>query len=120
MAGREQLILLDNFEQLTEDETVLAFMAQMMQTVTTVQFLVTSRRRLPLQQGRVVVLGGLPYPNVVTTEARSQAAVSLFWERAERVAPAEALVEGEMPAILPHSSPAFSPASASSPFSSSA
>jgi predicted ATPase/DNA-binding SARP family transcriptional activator/Tfp pilus assembly protein PilF len=98
MAGREQLILLDNFEQLTDDDEIVGFLAQLMKTVPTVKMMITSRRRLPLQQGRVVAVGGLTYADA-PTGVETQEAVALFLERAERIVPDADFLGGEMPAI---------------------
>lgn len=87
IAGRKQLLVLDNFEHLTAQawvlETLLGACSQLV-------FLVTSRARLGLDAEWVVPLRGLSFPALLPSpdEAGGYAATAFFAQKARAVNPA--------------------------------
>lgn len=79
------LLVLDNYEHLTEGALVAS---ELVQGCPNLKLLVTSRERLNLSEEWVLPLQGLPYPRDEVEsleEARSFGAVKLFIQRARRV-----------------------------------
>jgi predicted ATPase len=62
---REILLVLDNFEHLLEGAGLLT---EILLQAPQVKILVTSRERLNVQPEWVLPIGGLPFPNMGTTE----------------------------------------------------
>jgi predicted ATPase/DNA-binding XRE family transcriptional regulator len=79
LRNRENLLILDNMEHLLDGADVLA---RIVEQAPGIKLLVTSRERLRLQGEWIVEVGGLP---VASDDLGQGAAVTLFWERAERV-----------------------------------
>ncbi len=84
LADREYLIVLDNLEQLSEEESVIDFIVQWLKIAPATRLIVTSRHRLNLQSERLFTLPGLNYPHAETDEQVDYEAGLLFIERAER------------------------------------
>ncbi|MBK8904770.1 MAG: AAA family ATPase [Anaerolineaceae bacterium] len=61
LAGKEMLLILDNFEHLITDKS-LTLLTDLMQQATELKLLVTSRERLNLQAEQLLELVGLPFP----------------------------------------------------------
>lgn len=94
---REVLLLLDTFEHLLDSASLLARITASAPTVT---LLVTAQVPLALQAEWLITLGGLAYPDAVTTEKPDTfAAVQLFLQRACQVAPHLGWPGGNLPAI---------------------
>lgn len=84
LRGKELLLLLDNFEQLTSDSSCLSFISELLRTAPDIVLMVTSRVRLNLQAERVYRLDHLPYPLSTTPPDKltNYTAVTLFTETA--------------------------------------
>lgn len=79
---KQILLVLDNFEHLTEGA---ALVAELLSAAPELKVLVTSRERLKLEWETVYPLGGLPYPEQDgKTDVLAYDAVQLFMERAQR------------------------------------
>ena len=86
LQGKDMLLVLDNFEHLIEDTSILK---EILRAAPGVKLLVTSRRRLRLRAEHVYPLSGLPYSEWTTpVQAARDAAVKLFQQHARRVRPA--------------------------------
>jgi DNA-binding SARP family transcriptional activator/predicted ATPase len=102
LAGRELLLVLDNFEQLREAAGVVA---ELLRRARGVQVLCTSRRRLGLGVEWLVEVPGLPYPPPGMEGREGYDAVRLFEDRARPlrpgpVAPAERESVGRLCRLL--------------------
>jgi predicted ATPase/DNA-binding CsgD family transcriptional regulator len=89
LAGKELLLVLDNFEQLVDEADLLT---QILAHAPAVRLLVTSRAALRLQEEWLYPLSGLPYPPAgrpppAWPEAAAFEAVQLFVERMGRARP---------------------------------
>ncbi|MEM7119278.1 MAG: tetratricopeptide repeat protein [Chloroflexota bacterium] len=84
LRGKEVLLLLDNFEQLTTDRQAVAFISELLRAAPELVLLVTSRVRLNLQQEQVYRLDNLPFPapNTPLDKVADYPAVALFAETA--------------------------------------
>jgi DNA-binding SARP family transcriptional activator/predicted ATPase/Tfp pilus assembly protein PilF len=83
--GKELLLILDNFEQLTAGVDLLV---DILEETPQVTLLVTSRERLNLRRESLLQLNGLTYPELSeAVEPETHSAPRLFWERARRVRP---------------------------------
>ena len=87
------LLVLDNFEQLSDGKGILL---EILQAAPFTRILLTSRERLDFQAETLVELGGLSYPEAESLEALADisdhqphafAALRLFLERASRINP---------------------------------
>ncbi|MDL1895250.1 tetratricopeptide repeat protein [Anaerolineae bacterium CFX7] len=99
LQDKELLLVLDNFEQLTDAANDLA---RLLQLAPEIKILVTSRARLALQAERVYEVRGLEYANVTGFQNLSRLegdAPQLFAERAQRVSPAFAWNENNALAV---------------------
>jgi predicted ATPase len=90
IADKNILLVLDNFEHLTEGSSLLS---QLLSKCPKLVLFVTSRERLNLEEEHSFTLGGLSYPQTSETkttyseDAKFSEAVQLFNERAQRVQP---------------------------------
>lgn len=81
---RHMLLILDNFEQLTEYATLAS---DLLQTCPNLKLLVSSRERLNIEEEWVVALQGLPFPATPlqdTQKALDYGAIEMFIRRAQR------------------------------------
>jgi len=87
LAGQQVLLVLDNFEQLTDSATGL--LHGLLERLPRLHLLVTSRQRTGLAGEQVFMLGGLPVPDAGSTLADMlrNPAVALFVDRARAVRP---------------------------------
>ena len=83
LADHEYLIVLDNFEQLIDDETVVEFLIQWLKNAPATRLIITSRQRLMLQTEQLFTLAGLAYPTRNDAPVQSYEAGQLFLERVE-------------------------------------
>ncbi|MBE2220816.1 MAG: tetratricopeptide repeat protein [Anaerolineae bacterium] len=82
LADKEQLLVLDNMEQLGENVT---FLAELLAAAPNVKLLITSRRRLQLQEEWVLPLHGLPLPSQQNlADMPTNNAVALFVQAAQQ------------------------------------
>ncbi len=100
LAGRRQLIVLDNLEQVVEGAAALT---QVLRTAPGVQILVTSRVPLSLSGERVYAVEPLPLPAALGSdpqEALSRSpALTLFVNRAQAASPSFCLTPQNLPVI---------------------
>ncbi|MBK8901299.1 MAG: hypothetical protein IPM53_08955 [Anaerolineaceae bacterium] len=97
LAGKELLLVLDNFEHLLP---AADFLTRMVAETTAVQLLVTSRQALELQEEWRFDLGELPLPEAQAVETLADnSAVQLFIQSARRAASARPLTADDYPAI---------------------
>ncbi len=82
LAGKELMLILDNFDHLLEATPLLA---KWMRAAAQSAFLITSRRPLGLRAEEVFPLSGLPFPSKVAGGVARYDAVRLFSECARRV-----------------------------------
>lgn len=100
LEARRMLVVLDNFEQLTEGAPLLSELLRMCPHL---KLLVTSRARLALEEEWLLPVAGLPFPEQEAVElekARRYDAVQLFVQRARRVRPQFALTAADLPHVL--------------------
>ena len=99
LRDKELILILDNFEHITEGALALA---EWLDACPKLKALVTSRERLNVDEEWLLPLEGLPYPAgpVSLEEAQAFDAVKLFVERARRDQPQYALSEQELPYVL--------------------
>ncbi|MCB0155123.1 MAG: tetratricopeptide repeat protein, partial [Anaerolineae bacterium] len=92
LQAKKLLLLLDNFEHLAEDAALLV---EMLQGLSEVKLLVTSRMRLNLYEEWLLDLSGLetPPPELPLVQALDYNAVRLFAQRARQMSPNFALTE---------------------------
>jgi predicted ATPase/uncharacterized protein HemY len=84
IAEKNILLVLDNFEHLTQSSSLLS---QLLSRCPNLKILVTSREKLRLEEEHVFALGGLSYPTTVSEDAKLSEALQLFRERAQQVQP---------------------------------
>lgn len=84
IAEKNILLVLDNFEHLSEGSSLLS---QLLSKCPNLILLITSRERLNLEEEHVFALGGLPFSTAPTGEATLSDAVQLFNERAQQMQP---------------------------------
>jgi predicted ATPase/Tfp pilus assembly protein PilF len=84
IAERNILLVLDNFEHLSEGSSLLS---ELLSKCPKLILLVTSRERLNLEEEHVFTLEGLSYPEILSVNAKLSEAVQLFIERAQQVQP---------------------------------
>jgi len=84
LAGREILLVLDNFEHLVGDSGLLL---EILGRAPHVKILVTSREWLNVQQEWIVSIDGMAYPPSHAVEAEAYDAVQLFMACARRIRP---------------------------------
>jgi predicted ATPase/Tfp pilus assembly protein PilF len=82
IAEKTMLLVLDNFEHLSEGSSLLS---QLLSKCPNLKLLVTSREKLRLEEEYMFALEGLPYPQKVSEDANLSEAVQLFRERAQQV-----------------------------------
>jgi predicted ATPase/DNA-binding SARP family transcriptional activator len=99
LKAKQLLLVLDNFEHLIDEVTVVA---ELLRACPGLDMVVTSRERLNLAEEYVFSLEGLAVPKteVSLEEARGFDAVALFTERAKRVRSGFTLTQSELPAVL--------------------
>ena len=101
LAGARSLLVLDNFEQLVAHAQGLVM--SLLEGVSTLHLLVTSRQRLGLPGEQVFVLGGLPLPDAEAERqvdaAALSPAVALFVDRARAARADFHLSAAELPAV---------------------
>ena len=83
-ANKNILLVLDNFEHLTEGSSLLS---ELLSKCLNLKILVTSREKLNLEEEYIFTLGGLAYPQTISENANLGEAVQLFKERAQQVQP---------------------------------
>ncbi len=103
------LLVLDGFEHLIEGAV---FLDTLLQHIPTLKVVVTSRERLNLMQEWVLELEGLDYPKkewpdevegwseVDPSELHRYSAIALFLQQAQKVQPAFALSENDVPPLI--------------------
>jgi predicted ATPase len=81
---RDMLLVLDNFEQLSQDATLLS---ELLRACPNLKLLVTSRERLRLEEEQLFLLSGLSLAEAATSlqDAEHYDAVNLFAQRAKKV-----------------------------------
>jgi predicted ATPase len=81
---RDMLLVLDNFEQLSQDATLLS---ELLRACPNLKLLVTSRERLRLEEEQLFLLSGLSLAQVDTSlqDAERYDAINLFVQRAKKV-----------------------------------
>ena len=85
LGPKRLLLLLDNFEQITDGALLVS---EILQEAPAVKVMVTSRERLQLQQEHVYLLQGLSCPDPLSDgEPQKFAAVQLFLQAARRTQP---------------------------------
>lgn len=86
LQSKEMLLVLDNFEHLTEEGVPL--LPRILQAAPQVNLLVTSRERLNLREEWLLPLRGLPVPEAVVEDGDTAAtSIRLFVQSARRVRP---------------------------------
>jgi predicted ATPase/class 3 adenylate cyclase len=95
--GKHMLIIMDNFEHLVEESTLLT---EIFGHTPTVKFLVTSRERLNLPGEFPIEVSGLDCPDAPDDpEFDRYASIQIFLQSAQRVDPGFAMSPADMPAI---------------------
>ncbi|MFN8419895.1 MAG: BTAD domain-containing putative transcriptional regulator [Anaerolineae bacterium] len=100
LGSKRMLLVLDNFEQLSDHAHVLS---ELLAGAAHIRFLVTSRERLNLQEEWLFELGGLTLPLSETptlNNVESYSAVTLFVQAARRVRPNFKLSEQDIPHVV--------------------
>jgi predicted ATPase len=100
LRDKELLLLLDNFEHLTNQARQLA---DILRLAPKVKALVTSRIRLNLQQERLIEVKGLDVPTspeAVADPANEYSAIKLFVQQAQRIKSGFGLSEAERGAVI--------------------
>lgn len=101
LAGKNALLVFDNFESLPEGAVVVH---ELLQNAAHVQVLATSREKLNLHGESVLILEGLDVPPTSTTptEVRWEAysALALFVNTAQRTRPSFAIAPADLPALI--------------------
>jgi len=98
LRGRQQLLILDNFEHLLAGA---AMINEMLQNCPDLAILVTSRQRLALVEENRYELGGLNFPDWLTPEdALDFTAVQLFMENSRRIRTDFALTDGNVTDVV--------------------
>jgi predicted ATPase len=98
LAGRQLLLVLDNFEHLIDGATLLL---RLVQAAPQLVLLVTTRERLNLQAEDLFELDGLPTPaSSLEVDAEQFAAVRLFLDRAQRVSKRQPISAAHLPQIV--------------------
>lgn len=111
LAGREMLLILDNFEQLLTPPGAEELLVKILAGAPHVKLLVTSREWLKLREEWVVTVEGLTYPDeeaeggLTGAEAASQSiyaysAIKLFVQHAQRLRADFALTAANQPDII--------------------
>jgi predicted ATPase/DNA-binding SARP family transcriptional activator len=104
LAGRQLLLVLDNFEHLLADETTAAsatqFVRTLLQSAPGVSVLVTSRMALQLPGEQVIRLEGLPVPLTPMPAGASVDSVRLFVQQAQRYLPSFVLDAGNLADVV--------------------
>lgn len=94
LSNKNMLLVLDNFEHLTEDA---ALVLDILKAAPDVQILTTTRSRLEVEGETLFHLSGMDFPDWETPEdALSYATVQLFMQSAKRVRPAFELTTDNM------------------------
>jgi predicted ATPase/DNA-binding SARP family transcriptional activator len=95
---KKMLLLMDNFEHLLE---AADFLQQVLETASSVKFLVTSRERMNLKGEWIIELQGLKVPEVDRMEEiEDYSAVQLFMQCAMRIGGEDILLERDRPDII--------------------
>ena len=99
LAGKECLLVLDNFEQLTDASSLVP---QLLRRCPSAKVLVTSRVRLDLEEEWLLPVGGLSFPQepLPLDQAVRYDAVKLFVQRARRVKPGFRIGDEELAGIV--------------------
>ncbi len=82
IADKHILLVLDNFEHLTQGSSLLS---ELLSKCPNLKLLITSRERLRLEEEHIYALEGLAYPERVSEDAQLTDAVELFRERAQQM-----------------------------------
>lgn len=85
LTARADLLILDNFEHLAQDDAAIQLVVRLLQETTATRLLVTSRVTLNLLAENVFELRGLPVPPMGEAESARFEAIELFLNRAQRV-----------------------------------
>jgi DNA-binding SARP family transcriptional activator/predicted ATPase len=99
LSQREMLLIFDNFEQLTDGEATINFLANLTTSDTKSRILVTSRQRLGLPREKLFAVDGLPVPAEMPASDTTYESRNLFVDRVNRILGSDEMVGGEMPAI---------------------
>ncbi|HSH79683.1 MAG TPA: BTAD domain-containing putative transcriptional regulator, partial [Herpetosiphonaceae bacterium] len=97
LAGKDLLLVLDNFEQLVDRGADV--LVDILRHAPEVKLLVTSRERLQLRDEWLLELAGLDVPVRRAAEIENYGAVELFVESARKLRPDFALSEADKPAV---------------------
>jgi len=97
LAGKDLLLVLDNFEQLVDHGADV--LVDILHHAPEVKLLVTSRERLQLRDEWLLELAGLDVPVGRSAEVENSSAVELFVESARKLRPDFVLPEADKPAV---------------------
>lgn len=101
LAGREMLILLDNFEHLLAHEAAVDMLGFLVGATPSCRWLVTSRERLGLTSEHLYHVPGLAFPEKADEPGHGEfGAVTLFSLTARRVRPGFRLLAADMAPLL--------------------
>lgn len=102
LAGRQLLVVLDNFEHLLVDAepVATAFIHRLLKASAGITVLVTSRMVLGLSGEQVIRLEGLPVPDGKMTAGTSFESVHLFVQHAQRMGPGFVLDTDNLPDVV--------------------
>jgi predicted ATPase len=111
LGNKQMLLILDNIEHLLPEapttgqegrgSEAIELVIQLLAWAPAVQLLVTSRQRLKLRGETLYAVPGLPFsPQATLADATTSAALRLFVQSAQRVAPHFALSAENLPALL--------------------
>lgn len=98
LANKEMLLIMDNYEHLLDDGTVIV--TDMLQAAAALKILATSRYRLQLPGETLFTLHGLSLPENGHGDAAHFAAVELFQQSARRVQPNFELTPQNLPDVV--------------------
>ena len=100
LQDRDQLLVLDNFEHLSQDTGCLELVSLILHGSRQLKIIVTSRHPLQLQAEWVFEVQGLPVPKSISPEElEKSSAVALFIQRARQAAVGFSPAAEEIPAI---------------------
>ena len=97
LAGKDLLLVLDNFEQLVDQAADV--LVDILGHAPDVRRLVTSRERLQLRDEWLIELNGLDLPPPMATGSETYSAIALFIASARKVRPDFALTAEDTPAV---------------------
>ena len=96
---REMLLILDNFEHLSDNEPIFDFLIHLTAEAPAIRLLITSRERLLLQAEQIMYVDGLAYPQTQPADNIAYEAGQLFQNRAVRITGNNKIATENMPAV---------------------